>query len=66
MLEFIKNKYNEEFEFVSIGNGAWNANYTEMIVHSEKFPKGRIVVRKSGDKIVDNYTDFLMKEKIEE
>ena len=40
MLEFMKNKYNEEFEFVSIGNEAWNANYTEMIVHSEKFPKG--------------------------
>lgn len=66
MLEFMKNKYNEEFEFVSIGNEAWNANYTEMIVHSEKFPKGRIIVRKYGDKIVDNYTDFLMKEKIEE
>lgn len=65
MLEHMKNKYGEEFELVNIGTDSWVDPYSEMILHSKKFPKGRIIVRKGGDTITDNYTDFLMKEKIE-
>lgn len=65
MMEHMGNKYGEEFEFVNIGTESWMDPYTEMIVHSQKFPEGRILVRKSGNMITDNYTDFLMKDKIE-
>lgn len=67
MMEHMREKYNEEFEFVSINTEVWTAPYTEMIVKSEKFPNHRIVVQryKETGAIVDNYMDFHMKERIE-
>jgi len=67
MTEHMREKYNEEFEFVSINTEVWTAPYTEMIVKSEKFPDHRIVVQryKETGAIVDNYMDFHMKERIE-
>ena len=67
MTEHMREKYNEEFEFVSINTEVWTAPYTEMIVKSEKFPNHRIVVQryKETGAIVDNYMDFHMKERIE-
>ncbi len=68
MMEHMREKYNEEFEFVNIDTEVWTAPYTEMIVKSEKFPNHRIVVQryKETGAIVDNYMDFHMKERIEE
>jgi uncharacterized protein YqfB (UPF0267 family) len=68
MMEHMREKYNEEFEFVNIDTEAWTAPYTEMILKSEKFPNHRIVVYryKETGAIVDNYMDFHMKERIEE
>ena len=68
MMEHMREKYNEEFEFVNINTEVWTAPYTEMIVKSEKFPNHRIVVQryKETGAIVDNYMDFHMKERIEE
>ncbi|AUG56182.1 hypothetical protein [Acetivibrio saccincola] len=67
MTEHMREKYNEEFEFVSINTEVWTAPYTEMIVKSEKFPNHRIVVQRYNETgaIVDNYMDFHMKERIE-
>jgi len=67
MMEHMREKYNEEFEFVNINTEVWTAPYTEMIVKSEKFPNHRIVVQryKETGAIVDNYMDFHMKERIE-
>jgi len=67
MMEHMREKYNEEFEFVNIDTEVWTAPYTEMIVKSEKFPNHRIVVQryKETGAIVDNYMDFHMKERIE-
>jgi len=68
MMEHMREKYNEEFEFVNIDTEVWTAPYTEMIVKSEKFPNHRIVVQRYSETgaIVDNYMDFHMKERIEE
>ncbi len=67
MMEHMREKYNEEFEFVNIDTEVWTAPYTEMIVKSEKFPNHRIVVQRYSETgaIVDNYMDFHMKERIE-
>ena len=67
MMEHMREKYNEEFEFVNINTEVWTAPYTEMIVKSEKFPNHRIVVQRYNETgaIVDNYMDFHMKERIE-
>lgn len=68
MMQHMEEKYNEKFEFVNINTEAWTASFTEMILSSEKYPGGRIVVHKYKDLdlIEDNYVDFLMKSKIEE
>ena len=68
MMKHMEEKYNEKFEFVNIDTEVWTANYTEMILSSEKYPGGRILVYryKGTDLIEDNYVDFLMKTKIEE
>lgn len=67
MMSHMTEKYGEEFEFINIGTESWSTSFTEMIVHPSKFPNGRIVVRRNPETGVtsDNYTDFLMKDKIE-
>ena len=68
MMRHMEEKYNEKFEFVNIDTEVWTANYTEMILSSEKYPGGRIIVHRNKENglIIDNYVDFLMKTKIEE
>jgi hypothetical protein len=68
MMKHMEEKYNEKFEFVNIDTEVWTANYTEMILSSEKYPGGRIIVHRNKENglIIDNYVDFLMKTKIEE
>jgi hypothetical protein len=67
MIGHMREKYNEDFEFVNMDTEVWTAPYTEMIVKSEKFPNHRLVVQryKETGVIVDNYMDFYMKERIE-
>ena len=68
MMQHMEEKYNEKFEFVNINTETWTSSFTEMILSSEKYPGGRILVHKYNgtDLIEDNYVDFLMKTKIEE
>jgi hypothetical protein len=68
MMKYMEEKYNEKFEFVNINTESWTSAFTEMILSSEKYPGGRILVHKYKelDLIEDNYVDFLMKTKIEE
>ena len=68
MMQYMEEKYGEEFAFVDIGTQMWNASYIEMIVSSEKFPGERINVhidRKSKE-ISDNYLFYLRKAEVDD
>ena len=68
MMEHMREKYNEDSEFVNINTEVWTSPYRELIVKSAKFPNHRIVLQRYSETgtIVENYMDFHMKERIEE
>ena len=68
MMQYMEEKYGEEFAFVDIGTQMWNASYIEMIVSSEKFPGERIKVEidKETKEIKDDYLFYLKKAETEE
>ena len=67
MMEYLEQKYDEKFEFVNINTQVWSADYTEMIVKSEKHPNVSIIVQKNNTsgEMLDNYISIILNQDIE-
>ena len=65
--KYLKDKYNENFNVTGVGTGSWDASEMEIYARSERFPEYKIMIRrgmKTGE-MIDSYTGFLMKDKID-
>ena len=59
-------KYEDKFTFVSMGDELWTADYSEIILCSQKLDGERIVVRVYGDgTMLDNYMAVKYKAEVE-
>lgn len=68
MMQFIKNKYKEDFTFVSINTEVWSATYTEMLVEPGAFPGERIPVHKNREtgEMTDGYLPLKINSDLEQ
>lgn len=67
VIDYMRNKYNEEFDFLTMNTEVWTANHTEMLLSSKSFPGHTIIVhqdRKTGE-ITDNYLAIKLNAEIE-
>lgn len=68
MMQFIEDKYHEDFTFVSINSEVWSADYTEMLVESSSYPGKKFPVhrdKKTGE-ITDGYLPLKLNSGVEQ
>lgn len=71
LMEYISDKYDDEFTYISVTGGSLGSKENSIIVSSEKYPDNNIIVRRTvmdNGEIVfqDNYMAVVFKEDVED